>query len=216
MSPYDITNPEPQSGPGCDGSDPPWHWQFLALLPAIRRHARLRLGGLRGEAREDALAEVTANACAAYARLAARGRKHVATAKSLAFYGVRQYRDGRRTGSRLNVRDVLSEHARRRRGLHVERLDRFDEREHCWREVLVEDGRTTPADLAASRLDFPAWLATLSARDRRIALTLAEGEPTGLVAQAFRLSAARVSQLRRQFLESWWRFHGERRVPAVA
>ncbi len=62
--------------------------------------------------------------------------------------------------------------------------------------ILVEDKRATPADLAASRIDFPAWLKTLSQRDRRIALKLSQGESTSRVARQFRLSVGRVSQLR--------------------
>jgi hypothetical protein len=36
----------------------------------------------------------------------------------------------------------------------VGRLDHFDSQENCWREILVEDQQATPADTAASRLDF--------------------------------------------------------------
>jgi hypothetical protein len=79
------------------------------------------------------------------------------------------------------------------------RLDRHDAEEECWREVLVADKTCTPAELAASRIDFPAWLNTLSKRDRKVAMKLAAGETTSRVARMFRLSEGRVSQLRRQF-----------------
>ena len=42
--------------------------------------------------------------------------------------------------------------------------------------MLVETRRTGPADTAASRIDFPAWLDTLIDRDREIAEELAVGE----------------------------------------
>ena len=64
--------------------------------------------------------------------------------------------------------------------------------------MLIEDRHATPADLAASRIDFPAWLATLSRRDRRIALRLADGDAAGSVAQQFGISQGRISQLRRE------------------
>ncbi len=75
--------------------------------------------------------------------------------------------------------------------------------------MLVEDGRATPADLAASRIDFPAWLDTLSDRDRRLALTLSRNEKTGDTARKFKISPARVSQLRQELAARWKAFHGE-------
>jgi hypothetical protein len=62
---------------------------------------------------------------------------------------------------------------------------------------------------AAFRIDTAAWLATLSARDRRIALDLAEGQATGEVARRHGVSPARISQLRRVFQGSYREFHGE-------
>jgi hypothetical protein len=42
-----------------------------------------------------------------------------------------------------------------------------------------------------------------------IACTLARGETTGVAAWKFRISAARISQLRAWFKENWEQFHGE-------
>jgi FixJ family two-component response regulator len=49
----------------------------------------------------------------------------------------------------------------------------------------------------------------LSNRDRQLAEKLVLGETTGCVARMFRISAARVSQLRRDLCENWHRFVGE-------
>ncbi len=59
------------------------------------------------------------------------------------------------------------------------------------------------------RLDFADWLKSLSTRDRQLAEKLALGETTGRVARMFRISAARVSQLRRDLCKSWHHFVGE-------
>jgi hypothetical protein len=59
------------------------------------------------------------------------------------------------------------------------------------------------------RMDFAAWLETLSSGNRRLAETLANGETTGFVARSFKISAGRVSQLRRDLCDSWHRFVGE-------
>ena len=77
------------------------------------------------------------------------------------------------------------------------------------REQLVENKRTTPADLAAFKLDFAAWLPSLSRRDRRMAEDLAMGERTSDVAGKYGVSASRVSQLRRQMQNSWEEFVGD-------
>jgi hypothetical protein len=188
---------------------PAWHAGFLKLLPAIRRHARYCLRHLSADAREEAVAEVQADACIAYARLHSLGKAHLAYATVLAWHGVGHYREGRRVGSRSIVTDAMSEGCQRRNGHIVGRLEQFDDRTGRWREILIEDRTTGPAETAATRLDFADWLDTLSTRDRRLAETLALGETTGRVARMFRISAARVSQLRRELSDNWHRFVGE-------
>jgi hypothetical protein len=47
---------------------------------------------------------------------------------------------------------------------------------------VVEDRNAGPAEVAATRIDFSDWLATLPERNRRIAETLATGECTSSVA----------------------------------
>ena len=74
---------------------------------------------------------------------------------------------------------------------------------------------TPPPDAAAFRVDFPRWLGLLGDRDRRLASELMIGERTGEAAERFGMSRARVSQVRRELCDDWWRFHGEG-VVAVA
>ena len=186
---------------------PAWQDGFLSVLPEIERRLRFAFRELFAEAKEEAVQEATCLACRAYARLAADGRAGVATGASLAGYAAAQYRAGRRAVAPLNVRDVCSAHCRLRKGVTVERLDVACD--GGWREVLVEDRTVTPADLAASRIDYPAFLAALPPRTRRVADALAGGETTGEAAARFDLSAARVSQLRRELRLAWRRFHGE-------
>jgi hypothetical protein len=81
---------------------------------------------------------------------------------TLARYAEAQVRQGRQVGAGFNIRDVSSRCAQRRKGLQVERLDQFDSDAGEWREILVEDQKAGPADIAASRIDFAAWLAMMS------------------------------------------------------
>jgi hypothetical protein len=146
---------------------------------------------------------------AAYVRLVRSNKTEVAYPTALARFAVAQVWDGRRVGTRKNVRDVLSQQNQRRKRFAVTRLDRFDPQEGEWQEVVVEDHHTPVADQAAFRVDFPAWLANLPGRDRRIAMRLAIGGATNEVADRFGLSPARISQKRLELRASWQAFHGE-------
>ena len=202
----------------CPSQDtaPAWHAGFLAMLPHIRRYARACFRHLNPEAREEATHEVVCNALRAYVRLVELDKAEIAYPRPLACYGVLQVKDGRKVGSRRNINDVTSPYAQRQKGFDVKRLDRFDRQENAWREIVIEDRRAGPAEVARVRLDFADWLKTLSRRYRRIVQTLATGEKPGIVAKRFRLSAGRISQIRRELMMAWERFQGQDPVPATA
>jgi hypothetical protein len=126
----------------------------------------------------------------------------------LARYAVAQYRTGRRVGGQLNVNDVMSRHAQRRHDLVVERLDRRYP-SGAWKEILIEDRRSTPAETAIARLDFADWLSRLCRRHRNVATTLATGESGRETARRFGLTAGRISQLRGELKRNWQAFQGE-------
>ena len=190
-------------------SVPAWHEGFLEMLPAIRRQARLAFRHLDPEAREEAVEEAVANALVAYVRLFERGKVELAYPSVLTLYAIRQISEGRRVGVELNVRDVSSEYCRLKKGLQLERLDRFDRETGEWLEVVVEDRHAGPAETAAARIDIGEWFRRLPRRVRRIAKTLASGERTGAVAKRYRISPARVSQIRKELAVSWRQFQGE-------
>jgi hypothetical protein len=186
------------------------------MMPVIERSARIAFRHLRAEARAEAIQDVLCNACSALARLAKLNKLDLAYPCVLARYAIAQANDGRKVGCRLNVHDVSSPYCQRRKRLTVERLDHYDTDEEAWREILIPDRTCTPADLAASRIDFPSWLDTLSRRDRRIAMILASGETTKRTAGKFHVSSARISQIRRLLQEAWLRFQGENLSPIPA
>jgi hypothetical protein len=186
-----------------------WQSRFLQLLPRIRSQAQSRFRHLPYEAREDATAEVVASALVSYARLVELGREDRAYATTLVRYAVARFRVGRRVGSRLNGHDVTSEYCRQKKGLSLEQLDRVDESNGEWAELVVEDRHSTPAEVATTRIDFRAWLESLPERTQRVAETLAMGEATSHVARMFGCSASRISQLRRELFHAWQGFQGE-------
>ena len=186
-----------------------WHSLFLSMLPTIKRHAEYAFRHLRGDDLDDAVTEVVANSLVAFVRLVELEKVDLAYPTVLARYGVAQVRSGRRVGNRLAGRDVLSSQVQHRHGFSVERLDYCDEDESGWRGIGVEDRQSGPADIAATRIDFSDWLAALPDRARYVAEHLAVGAPTNEAAQRFKVSPARISQLRRELHESWRQFQGE-------
>jgi hypothetical protein len=188
------------------------HAAFVAMLPAIRRSAQISFRKVRPELRGELIEEVVANCFVAYARLVELGQADRALPSPLARFAIAQVRAGRRVGNRLRIRDVLSNYAQFKKGFQVEALDQFDDEEDCWQQILIEDKRATPADVAACRIDFAEWLRRLTARLRRIALVLAGGETTKGAAEQFRLSPARISQLREWLRKSWEAYQGEAEI----
>ena len=186
-----------------------WHRQFLALLPQIVTHAKIAFRHLTPEARAEMVQEVVCNAMQAFVRLVQLKKTDIAYAAPLAAYGCRQARDGRKVGGHLNVKDVSSSYCQRLKGVVMERLDKFDTATDEWEEIVVEDRTAGPAEIARTRIDFTAWLASLKRRDRRIAESLSLGNHTQDVAKRFNVSAGRVSQLRRELAASWRAFVGD-------
>jgi hypothetical protein len=186
------------------------------MLPAIIQHAKVAFRHVRGQDRQDKIQETVANALVAFRRPVQLKKVDLAYPSVLARYAVAQIKDGRLVGGHMNVKDVSSPYCQRVKGVVLERLDKYDPDEECWQEVLVPDKTCTPAELAASRIDVQAWFKTLDRRNRRIAEFLAAGQTTKAAARRFKVSAGRISQLRRELAANWKRFVGNDPGPANA
>jgi hypothetical protein len=202
------------------------HDDFLTLLPIVERHARIVFRDLDDEAREEAAAEVVAAAFEAHVLLKARGRNPVGFPSSFATYSVLRVKDGRHVGGRSSSRDVLSRKAQQRRGFRVESLPastrtafeslyaqgQGQQQQGTLEERLRDNTQTPVPEQVAFRLDFPVFLQALTARDRQMALALAEGHAAKQVADRFGLTPSRVTQLRQQWQQwqrEWLVFQGE-------
>jgi len=179
------------------------------MLPKIQKHVAWHLRRVRPDDREDLGCEAVAIAFAMFLRLAQQGRIELAYPSPLAAYACRQALAGRRVGGSMNINDVMSEHCQRSKGVSVAQLDVLETLPGQWHELVVADSRSTPADIAATRIDFGAWLASLPQRSRQAAEVLATGETTGAAASLLGVSAGRVSQLRRELHSGWLTFQGE-------
>jgi len=192
-----------------------WQDNFLNVMPAVTDHARFRFRHLPACHRAEAVSESVARACVDYAGLARKRQLHRVFAGSLATYAVKAVGAGRHVGGHMASRDVLSPLAQKRRGFVVGSITPASQADGSWRDLLLESRRVSPADQAAFNVDFAEWLKTFPCRHRAIIKWLAAGHGTTEVAMKFRVSLGRISQLRREYEQSWAEFQGEA-APSLA
>jgi hypothetical protein len=185
--------------------------QFLEFIPTIKCYARRAFRNFRPDDREEAIAEVLANAFSAFRRLAELGKLDVAYPSPLARFAIARFKSGRQVGNKTNSRDVFSFVAQRRQGFSLESLQADDGRPSDWVELLADNTLTPVADQVAFRLDFCAWLGTQNGSARELAEYLALGNTPSEASQRFGVSRARISQRRRSLKASWQSFQGESR-----
>lgn len=78
-----------------------------------------------------------------------------------------------------------------------------------WQDWLISGRNYDPADEAAFRIDFAAWLAGLPERRRRAVELLAEGLGTYAVARRLGVKPGAVSRTRMWLARSWARFQSD-------
>jgi hypothetical protein len=184
--------------------------RFLEHLPRFRSYARFALQHVRcPDTRADLVAEAVALGWRHFVALTRKGRHPERFVGTLALRCAQAVRAGRRLCGSEPARDVLSPAAMARHRVRVDRLDRTPRPGDPVIEALAGNTRSRVPDQAAFRLDFPRWRRTFGRRDRRVLDALMAGGRTAEVAAAFRVTAGRVSQMRRMFRESWAAFHGE-------
>jgi DNA-directed RNA polymerase specialized sigma24 family protein len=196
--------------------------EFTAHLPAIENATRYAFRRrLRRQEYEDVLAEAIAACWSAWVGLISRGRDPLEVGVcGIASQAVRYVRNGRRlargrNGGGRHKMDIYHGRAQVLGGYKVISYDtgpaeRSDYGPAAWKEVLIADRRTTPADVACARLDFQSWLSSLPERRRRTAELLAQGYGTGEVAREVGVTAPAIAQARAALARSWSEFQGER------
>ena len=194
----------------CPPSFPRLQAAFLSVVPRIEVHGRVCFRTKSWLDREEAIAEMVALCWKWFVRLAERGKDATRFPSVLATFAARAVNSGRRLAGSCKAKDVLSPVAQRRHGFAVARLpDVSTLNGNPLFDALHDNTQSAVLDQVAFRFDFPAWLASLGARDRGIAQDMAQGHRTGELADTYGLSPARVSQLRRKFHRDWQTFCGE-------
>jgi hypothetical protein len=185
---------------------------FLAIvLPRVLSHGRVSFRGIKcPHRREDAIQEMIGLAWKWHLRLAEKGKDATCFPTALASYAARAVRSGRRLCGQDPAKDVLSPLTQQRRHFAVGKLPDFETLSvNPLIEALADNRKSPPNETVCFKLDFTAWLAGMTARNRGIAEDLMIGERTRDVAHKYGLSPARIAQLRREFCLDWRAFCGE-------
>ena len=188
------------------------HDTFVAsVLPRVTAHGRVYFRHVRCKHRKaELLAEMAALSWRWFLRLVRRGKDVLQFAGSLAVYAARAISSGRRVCGQERARDAMSGSTQRKRGFTVGSLPEGSiAAEGPFAEALQDNTVSPVPDQVAFRVDFPAWRRTRSERDRRVIDSMMGGESTAVLARLFNVSAARISQMRREFHEDWHSFCGE-------
>ena len=183
---------------------------FLSIVPRIELHGRVCFRTESFQDQQEAVAEMVALCWKWFLRLAEQGKDATHFPSVLATFAARAVYNGRRLAGMSKAKDALSPVAQRRHGFAVGRLpDVSTLNGNPLFDALHDNTRSPVPEQVAFRLDFPAWLASLGARNRGIAQAMAQGHRTGELADAYGLSPARISQLRREFHRDWQKFCGD-------
>jgi hypothetical protein len=186
--------------------------EFEQVLPRITAHAAVVFRSVVcPHTRQELTAEMVALSWRWFRRLRQRGKKNpLRFISAIATFAAKAARSGRRLCGQDKAKDVLSPRARQKHRFTVGSLPAFATlSDNPLSEALSDNTRTPVDEQVAFRLDFPAWLSTLDDRRRNVIEAMAQGERTQDLARMFGVSEARISQMRREFLDSWLQFTGE-------
>jgi hypothetical protein len=200
------------------------HAQFLLILPRIELHGRIYFRHLKSHQKADAIQEMRALAWKWLLRLYERGKDPCDFLMAFVTYLARAVNSGRRLAGTEKAKDVLNPRTQKRHSFKVEYLPTCirSGQEHLYASPLgqelqdeleerLQDNTITPVfDQVQFRLDFPAWLKTLTPRERRMVRRMMRNERTMDLSKRFEVSPGRISQMRRELHDDWLRFLGER------
>jgi hypothetical protein len=199
------------------------HSRFLDILPRIELHGRIYFRHLDPHRKADAIQEMCSLAWKWFLRLDEQGKDPADFLMSFTTFLARAVNSGRCLVGMAKSKDVMNPITQRHQGFKVESLPSFtrtsfdhlysspkgQELYDVFEERLCDNTITPILDQVQFRIDFPAWLETLTGRERRMIRGMARNERTLDLSKQFELSPARISQMRREFQIDWKRFIGE-------
>lgn len=180
------------------------------IFPRATIHARVVLRDLNPDCREELRQEMYGLLWKWTLRLVERGKDPSKFPSVLVIFAARHVRAGRRLCGKNTLKDVMSFVAQLAHGFTVQSLpEQHELYDNAIDEALHDNTQTPVPDQVCFRLDFPQWLSTWDDRRRRIALAMASGEKTSTLADKFGCTWGRISQMRREYHDSWQHFCGD-------
>jgi hypothetical protein len=161
---------------------------FVTYLPHLRRIARYAFRHLEPERRAEAVSNTIALCWKAWHRLGELDKADSpGILRAIVWYSVKQTKAGRKIDWAGKPRDVLS-----LRSFGKVRFDPWNLEDYVGKETPIPEQ-------VIFRVDVPAFLATLTTRQRNLALDLAQGMTTTEAAAKYNRSPGAISQFRRRF-----------------
>jgi hypothetical protein len=197
------------------------HAAFLAIVPKIEMRASIAFAYDKcANQKADKVAETVALAWKWFVKLQERGKNAATFPGVFAILVARAVASGRRIAGGETINDVMSRPAQRKHGFSVQGFpdaeaaqchDPLEEPQiqrflKTLEDRLADNTQTPVPDQAAFRIDFPAWLRTLSVRERTIAEAMMREERTHDLSKKFGVSPGRISQLRNKLRTEWASF----------
>jgi hypothetical protein len=175
--------------------------RFESRLPEIQRLVASRFPGLDAEARQEAVQNTVVLCWRYFLRLAEQGKhEREDVLRSMIWWAARHTRQGRQGGGRGKAKPKCAlDYGRRRHG-GVTVQDGLDFNHYVGSQAAVPE-------VVAFRLDTSAFLATLSERNRGIAVDLAWGMTTTEAAKTWGVTPGAISQFRERFRRWYDAFH---------
>jgi hypothetical protein len=175
---------------------------FETRLPEIECLAGSHFRHLDPDAREEAVQNSVVLAYRYWLRLVEVGKSGEDCFKAAIWWATKHTKQGRKGGGcgKVKAKCVLDYARRRKGGVAIQGGVDLN--------YFVGPAASTP-DAVSFRLDVPVFLGTLPERDRRIAMTLADGHGTTETARKFGVSPGAISQARTRLRKKYDEFHAE-------
>ena len=159
----------------------------------------------RGDNYDECLQDLTCLAYDFYLSLVSRELIDRIFYTPIMKYSIGRFKEGRHfTGS--NSVDVLADATRIQGRVEVESIELYNDKKHTWNECFVTDGRINVAHEVAFKIDCETWMNTFDWKRREILEAMIDGYSNQELSQRFQVSQGRISQHRREFVESWQEF----------
>ena len=178
------------------------------ILPILNRTVPRVVNPSDCEDSEELIADTLATAAEMLESLERTGRK--IPARSVAFYSIQRAKSGRRA-YQSGASDPLSPVFRTRNTSAIVPIDApissAGEGSRTMQD-FISSGMEDPSETALRRIDWESFLSTLASREKQILACIADGWRNMDIAKRFKVTPARITQLKREIADRIKAFMG--------